>query len=86
VKPVTAQQLMVFPNPASQSVTLHLNGLGHEMEQVMVYNMTGGLVYDSGKMTAKRMMVDVAGFAPGMYVVKVLANGEVLSKKVEVIR
>ncbi len=86
VKPVTEQQLMVFPNPASQSVTLHLNGLGHEMEQVMVYNMTGGLVYDSGKMTAKRMMVDVAGFAPGMYVVKVLANGEVLSKKVEVIR
>lgn len=86
VKPVTEQQLVVFPNPASQSVTLHLNGLGHEMEQVMVYNMTGGLVYDSGKMTAKRMMVDVAGFAPGMYVVKVLANGEVLSKKIEVIR
>ncbi|MCF8244675.1 MAG: T9SS type A sorting domain-containing protein [Saprospiraceae bacterium] len=86
LKPVTEDQLVVFPNPASQRVTLHLNGLGHEMERVMLYNLTGGLVYDSGKMTAKRMMLDVAGLSPGMYVVKVLANGKVLNKKVEVIR
>ncbi len=86
VKPVEENQLVVYPNPANQAFTLHLNGFGHEMERVMVYSMTGGLVYDSGKMTAKRMMVNVADFAPGMYTVKVLANGEVLNKKIEVIR
>ncbi len=86
VKPVAEDQLIVYPNPASQAFTLHLNGFGHEMERVMVYSMTGGLVYDSGKMTAKRMMVNVADFATGVYTVKVLANGEVLNKKIEVIR
>jgi hypothetical protein len=85
-KAVTEDQLVVFPNPASQAVTLHMNGQGNEMEQVQVYSMTGSLVFDSGKMTAKRMMLNVADFAPGMYMVRVLANGEVLNKKVEVIR
>lgn len=86
VEEVEEDQLMVYPNPASKAVTLHLNGLGHEMERVMVYNAMGGLVYDSGKMTAKRMMVNVADYAPGMYTVKVLANGKVLNKKIEVIK
>lgn len=86
VKPVTEDHLIVFPNPTSQQFTLHLNGQGHEMERVMVYDLTGSMVYDSGKMTSKRMMVSVADFTPGMYVVKVLANGEVLNKKIEVIR
>jgi Secretion system C-terminal sorting domain/Bacterial Ig domain len=86
VKAVTEDQLFIYPNPASEAITLHLNGIGHEMERVMLYSMTGNLVYDSGSMTAKRMMVDVAGFAPGMYTVRVLANGVVLNKKIEVIR
>ncbi|MCC6726520.1 MAG: T9SS type A sorting domain-containing protein, partial [Saprospiraceae bacterium] len=86
VKPVTEQQLVVFPNPATEAVTLHLNGQGHEMERVLVYSMTGSLVYDSGSMTAKRMMVDVSNFAPGMYTMRVVANGAVLNKKFEVIR
>lgn len=86
VKPVTEDQLIVFPNPASQTITLHLNGAGHEMERVMVHSMTGATVYDSGTMTSKRMMVDVSDFPVGVYAVKVLANGQVLSKKIEVIR
>ncbi len=82
----TEEQLIVFPNPASEAVTLHLNGSENQMERVMVYSMTGSLVYDSGKMTSKRMMVDVSGFVPGVYTVRVLANGAMLNKKIEVIR
>ncbi len=82
----TEEQLIVFPNPASQAVTLHLNGSNNQMERVMVYGLTGSLVYDSGKMTSKRMMVDVSDFAPGIYTVRVLANGAMLTKKIEVIR
>jgi hypothetical protein len=82
----TEEQLVVFPNPASQAVTLHLNGSNNQMERVMVYGITGSLVYDSGKMTSKRMIVDVSDFAPGIYTVRVLANGAMLTKKIEVIR
>lgn len=86
VKVVSEDNLIIYPNPANQVVTLHLNGQGHEMERVMLYSMTGSLVYDSGKMTSKRMMVDVSNLISGVYTVRVLANGKVLSKKIEVIR
>jgi hypothetical protein len=85
-KTATEDQLVIFPNPAKEAVTLHLNGSANQMERVMVYGITGSLVYDSGKMTAKRMMVDVSGYAPGIYMVRVLANGAMLTKKIEVIR
>jgi hypothetical protein len=85
-KAVSEEDLVIFPNPASQAFTLHLNGLGHEMERVTVFGITGNIVYDSGKMTSKRRMVDVSGFSPGVYTVRVVANGEVLAKMIEVVR
>lgn len=79
------EQLVAYPNPATQTVNLHLNGQGNEMQRVMLYNMVGALVFDSGEMTAKRMQLNVSDLKSGVYTAKVFANGEVLSKKIEVI-
>jgi hypothetical protein len=83
-----SDQLRVFPNPADAFVTFHLNGgPDNKMERVVLYNIVGSVVYDSGKMTAKRMQVNVSQMAPGMYTARVYANnGEVISSKIEVIR
>ena len=83
-----SDQLKVFPNPSSSFVTLHLNGgPEYKMERVVLYNMVGSVVYDSGQMSAKRMQVNVSQMAPGMYTARVFANnGEVISSKIEVIR
>lgn len=86
IAPIEENDLVAFPNPASSSVSLHLNGMGHEMEQVLLYNMVGELVFDSGKVQAKRIILDVATLSTGVYTAKVLANGKVLNKKIEVVR
>lgn len=81
-------QLKVFPNPASNFVTLHLNG-GQEyrMERVVLYNTIGSVVYDSGQTNTKRMQLNVSQMAPGVYTARVFTNsGEVISTKVEIIR
>lgn len=87
-KPADLSDLKVFPNPASSYVTLHLNG-GQEnrMERVILYNLVGSIVYDSGRMDAKRMQMNVSAMAPGVYTARVFTTGgQVLSTKVEVIR
>ena len=56
------------------------------MERIVLYNMVGAQVYDSGAILAKRREVSVADLAPGMYVMRVWDNdGEVMNRKVEVI-
>ncbi|MEZ4956285.1 MAG: T9SS type A sorting domain-containing protein [Saprospiraceae bacterium] len=52
----------------------------------MHYNMVGSQVYDSGAILAKRTRLDVSSLNPGVYVLRVWANGEMLTSKVEVLR
>ena len=82
----TADDLQVFPNPAQAEVTVHLNGFEQEMERIALYDVMGKQVYDSGSILAKRQQLDVSGLNPGVYMLKVWANGEMLNKKVEVVR
>ena len=79
--------LKVFPNPSTATVNVHLNG-GQDnlMERISLYNMVGSQVYDSGSILAKRTYLDVSDLNPGVYVMRVWANGEVLTSKVEVLR
>ncbi|RMG83070.1 MAG: T9SS C-terminal target domain-containing protein [Bacteroidetes bacterium] len=83
---VTADQLKIYPNPASDLVTLHLNGYGNEIERVAIYTATGREVYNTGDIQVKRTHVNVGTWTPGIYVAKVWTNGGVLNQKIEVIR
>lgn len=78
--------LKVFPNPSQSTVNVHLNGEDNLMERIALYNMVGSQVYDSGAILAKRTRLDVSGLNPGVYVLRVWANGEMLTSKVEVLR
>ncbi|MEZ4962040.1 MAG: Ig-like domain-containing protein [Saprospiraceae bacterium] len=78
-------ELVVFPNPAQQTVNLHVNGYNNEIGRIMLFDMVGKTVYDSGDILAKRSQLDVSSLNNGMYVVRVVTStGEVLSSKVEV--
>lgn len=83
---IPEEKLKVYPNPATDQVTVHLNGADNLMERVVVYTITGQEVYNSGNVQTKRMQVEVADLEPGMYVMKVWTNGGMMNQKVEVIR
>ena len=78
-------ELVVFPNPAQQTVNLHVNGYNNEIGRIMLFDMVGKTVFDSGDILAKRSQLDVSSLNNGMYVVRVVTStGGVLSSKVEV--
>lgn len=80
-----ADKLVVYPNPASTHVDVHINGSGNLMERVMLFDMLGKVVYDSGKTSFKRTSLDVNDLASGLYTLKAFSNGNVLASKLEVI-
>ena len=83
---VKTSDLKVFPNPSKETINVHLNGQDNLMERIALYNMVGAQVYDSGEILAKRTRLDVSDLNSGIYVLRVWANEEMLTSKVEVIR
>lgn len=83
---VSNHQLVVFPNPSSDVVNVHLNGVHNKMDRVVLYSIVGNVVYDSGTLNAKSVQLNVSDLSQGMYLMKVWSNGTVLNSKVEVIK
>jgi hypothetical protein len=78
-------QLVAYPNPAQQSINLHVNGQNNEISRIMLFDMVGKQVYDSGDILTKRSQLNVSNLNNGMYVVRAITStGQVLSTKVEV--
>ncbi len=78
-------QLVAYPNPAQQSINLHVNGYNNEIGRIMLFDMVGKQVYDSGSIQTKHSQLDVSDLNNGMYVVRAITTtGQVLSTKVEV--
>ncbi len=83
--PLTEDLVKVYPNPAQNLLNVHLNG-GQEFEQVLVYNMTGQVVYNSGKTMARRTQFDVSRLQNGIYILSVVTQKGVVNKKFEVLK
>lgn len=79
-----ATKVVTYPNPTSNSLNIYING-GYEITAYSVYNLAGQQVLQntsSGKTTS----VDVATLQNGIYFVKVITDGGVVTKKFEVIK
>ncbi len=83
-QPIRADQVKVYPNPASSYLNVHLNG-GYEMEEVTLSNISGQQVFHAN-VSGKRTMVDVSNLENGLYFLTVRSNNGVTTKKVEVLR
>ena len=71
----------LFPNPTKDSFTVE----GEDLQEVMVYNTVGQLVYNS-RCEGNSALINVSALDSGLYMVRVItANGET-TKKLSVIR
>ncbi len=85
-QPIAAEQLQVFPNPASDFMNLHLNAY-QDIEQLEVYDLTGRRVFESQTIFSRRTQVNVAQWSTGIYILKAYTTaGDVITKKIEVLR
>ena len=77
----TASQVSLYPNPTKDSFTIE----GENLQQVMVYNTVGQLVY-TRNCEGNNAVINLGNVETGMYLVKVLtANGDYV-KKISVVK
>jgi len=81
----TADDLIIYPNPTNQYLTIHLNG-EQFMNDVSIYNMSGMLIFSMDKLQWESAQLDVSAYPEGMYILKsTISDGTVLNKKFQVI-
>ena len=73
---VLVGELMVYPNPANQSITIELPELMNTASQVMLYDLNGKNVYTNNFNGLNNLHIPVYQLMPGIYMIK-LQNGEI---------
>ena len=68
--------ISVYPNPATSYVKVDGN-----VESIVVYNTNGTEVVRSNENA-----LDVSNFQPGLYILKIIVEGKVISAKVNITR
>jgi len=81
---ITADQVKVYPNPASNFLNVYLNG-GYEMEELTLSNITGQQLFHAN-LLGKRTMIDVNALENGLYFLTIRSNNGIVTKKIEVLR
>jgi hypothetical protein len=83
--PRAANELLkVFPNPTPDFINVHLNG-GRDFQRLMVHDLTGRLVYDSGNQSARSKRINISQFPNGIYVLSAQTEAGILRQKFEVL-
>lgn len=78
--------LLLFPNPSRDNVNVFKQG-DDPLERIQVFSVSGQLVMDSGNISDYQYVIPVKEWLPGIYVARVkVANGEMVTRKIEVIR
>ncbi len=84
--PITVrhEDLRVYPSPASAQVQVHLNG-NDLMENVLVTDLAGKLIWRSDVNPTDHLQIDVSGFANGIYLVSARTQSGLVTRKLEVL-
>lgn len=75
---ISANLIEVYPNPASEIITIKVENAG----KIQVLDMTGRLVYNVGTTIGEESVVDVSKWSAGVYLVRVEVLGEVWTRKI----
>lgn len=76
-----AQNVSVYPNPAKDNITVEAENISN----VVIYNSIGQTVFAKDCNTEK-LIVNTNDLESGIYMVKIVANGNTITKKVSVVR
>ena len=77
------ERVSVYPNPSNGIVNIDLQGALAQTASLEVYNAMGQLVVSKNyNEVSGKFDVDLSGNAAGVYTIKLIANGEVVTKRV----
>lgn len=76
-------QVIVYPNPTSEDINIHLNG-GFKATEVQILDMAGRRMYGIKGLDTNHITIPVSDLASGMYLAKVTTVDGVVNKKFNV--
>lgn len=85
IAPATDRDFFVYPSPASDRVSIHLNG-DDLIESLSLTDATGKEVYRSGQLNAEHFNLNVADLPEGFYVVSARTATGNFVKKIQIHR
>ena len=80
VDELSAESVLIYPNPATNHITFELNGLEETNSILKMYDFSGKLVFE--KQSNSTTTIDVSYFVKGMYTLEVSTSDKVLRSKV----
>ena len=80
VDELEALSVLIYPNPASNNLTVDLGDLNGLNTIIKLYDSSSKLVFE--KQSTSTLMIDVSGFAKGMYSLELSTDEQVLRSQV----
>jgi len=77
--------MILYPNPSRNQVTIDNRNQDLRMEQVTVFNVLGAVVYDRKADSGGQHKLAVSGLAAGVYTVRILTDKGFVIRKFEVL-
>lgn len=78
----TDNLISVYPNPASEQITIVASDESLEISKIVIYNSLGQIVFESGNASFNSMTVDVSNFSLGIYTLDYVTNNETYKQKI----
>lgn len=75
--------VVLFPNPANNTVTVSSRNATPELEQVTLVNITGAIVHQQ-KITGNQLQLQVGQLPPGIYLLRIQTSKGTLIRKIEI--
>ncbi|MDD5507418.1 MAG: PKD domain-containing protein [Bacteroidales bacterium] len=85
---LTSDRIELYPNPTTGTFTLEMNGNVKDVVQISFYNATGRRVLDIPRedVTLYRMQIDLEGNPPGVYLLRVQTEEDVIIKRIALVK
>lgn len=84
--PFSADNVITFPNPASQQVNVHLNKAGdNKLSEVCLFATDGKEIMHQSEINSRTTQVDVSNLPNGIYFLHLITNEGIAVKKIQVV-
>jgi hypothetical protein len=80
INELEALSVLIYPNPASNNLTVDLGDLNEVNITIKLYDSSSKLLFE--KQSSSTLMIDISGFAKGMYSLELTTDEQVLRRPV----
>jgi len=79
--PYTANDIAIYPNPVSESVTVKINAIAGRIKSIVITDLAGKTVYQSGILNVNKATIERGNLSPGVYLISVNTSDSKVVKK-----